>query len=97
MGKYTGSEALTKLIKYTGPVVAALRIDIISAHFEAEHYFNAAKMTENNFEIDNKKMGRELSQADWEKMQGIRDDYINKGANAKGILTRGFNAGAVEL
>lgn len=90
LGKYTGSEALAKAIKYMGPAVSLLAAETITANQQSERFLNAAKCTEENFYRDCEKTHHMPSDQDYKTMCKVRDEYINKAAHSNGIISRGL-------
>jgi hypothetical protein len=93
LGKYTGSEALAKIIKYMGSTAGLIAVETITANQQNERFLNAAKVTEENFYRDCKTTSSIPSQDEYNAMFKKRDEYLDKAAHASGILTRGFTAG----
>ena len=52
LGKYTGSEALVKTMKYVGPAVGLLVVETMTANQQHNRFLNAAKSTEEDFYRD---------------------------------------------
>jgi len=90
LGKYTGSEAVTQIIKYALPALGLMYAEVYSANQQQERFLKAAETTENNFYRDCKAINRIPSDEEYKAMCKVRDDYINKSAHATGIMTRGF-------
>ena len=93
LGKYTGSEALTKIIKYVVPAIGLMAAETMTTNQQREGFLDAAKSTEENFYRDCKKTNCMPTDEDYKAMFKTRDEYINKAAHANGIITRGFARG----
>lgn len=94
LGKYTGSEAVIKLLKYMGPALSLGVTDHVTASLLADRYYFAANLVEENFHSDYEKMGKLFNEVEFNEMRQQRDKYLKQAANAKGIISRGFAAGA---
>ena len=93
LGKYTGSGAVAKMFKYVGPAMGLLAVETITANQQSDRFLRAAKLTEDNFFSDLKKMNRIATDEEYQAMTKVRDSYNNKAANADGILSRGLRRG----
>ena len=90
LGKYTGTDALVKLLKYCGPVVTLTGAELITANIQAERQFEAARQAKRVFDETHKAAGSLPSFKERKENANLQLDYIEKASNAKGIITRGF-------
>ena len=93
LGNYTGSEALVKIFKYVGPAISLVAAETITANQQSNRFLRAAKLTEENFFNDFKKMNRIATDEEYQVMVKLRNEYLDKAANANGIIVRGLGRG----
>lgn len=92
LGKYTGSEALAKVAKHTLPILALGVTEHFTASSEAARYYKAADSVEKKFTEHHLSIGSQPSIEQHEAMVKQCYNLVEKAANAKGIITRGFAA-----
>lgn len=90
LGKYTGSEATLKLIKYIAPAASLALVEHYTANIVETKNLSAAKLTEENFYFDHQKSGSVPSKEKVLEMRATRDNYIKQAANSTGVISRGF-------
>jgi hypothetical protein len=92
LGKYTGSEAFVKSIKYLGPMFAVGIVEKLTADMEANRCMTAAKIAEENFDKDNARMHKIPNEAEIAQMQKIRDEYQQRATRATGVISKSFSS-----